>query len=44
MPAPKPISKDMCLAAMNKTKSEIRPNKQDRDNLQGPFTIVETDN
>ena len=21
MPAPKPISKDMCLAAMNKTKS-----------------------
>jgi len=27
----------------NKTKSEIRPNKHDRDNLQGPFTIVETD-
>ena len=28
----------------NKTKSEIRPSKTNRDNLQGPFTIVETDN
>ena len=28
----------------NKTKSEIIPNKQNRDNLQGPFTIIETDN
>ena len=28
----------------NKTKSEIIPNRKDRDNLQGPFTIVETDN
>ena len=26
----------------NKTKSEIIPNKQNKDNLQGPFTIVET--
>ena len=28
----------------NKTKSEIRPSKTNKDNLQGPFTIVETDN
>ena len=27
----------------NKTKSEIIPNRKDRDNLQGPFTIIETD-
>jgi ribosomal protein L37AE/L43A len=27
----------------NKTKSEITPNKTNKDNLQGPFTIVETD-
>ena len=26
----------------NKTKSEIIPNRKDRDNLQGPFTIIET--
>ena len=26
----------------NKTKSEIIPNKQNKDNPQGPFTIVET--
>ena len=28
----------------NKTKSEIRLNKTNKGNLQGPFTIVETDN
>ena len=28
----------------NKTKSEITPLKNHKDNLQGPFTIVETDN
>ena len=28
----------------NKTKSEITPLKNQKDNLQGPFTIVETDN
>ena len=28
----------------NKTKSEIIPNKTQGKNLQGPFTIVETDN
>ena len=27
----------------NKTKSEIIPNRKNRDNLQGPFTIIETD-
>ena len=27
----------------NKTKSEIVPNKTEGKNLQGPFTIVETD-
>ena len=27
----------------NKTKSEIIPNRKDKDNLQGPFTIIETD-
>ena len=27
----------------NKTKSEIRHNKTNKGNLQGPFTIVETD-
>ena len=27
----------------NKTKSEITPLKNTKDNLQGPFTIVETD-
>ena len=26
----------------NKTKSEIIPNRKDKDNLQGPFTIIET--
>ena len=26
----------------NKTKSEIRPDRTNKDNLQGPFTIVET--
>ena len=26
----------------NKTKSEIIPNRKNRDNLQGPFTIIET--
>ena len=25
----------------NKTKSEIRPSKTNKDNLQGPFTIIE---
>tara|TARA_B100000963_G_scaffold312516_1_gene289966 strand:- start:1569 stop:1916 length:348 start_codon:yes stop_codon:yes gene_type:complete len=27
----------------NKTKSEIVPNKKDNSNLQGPFTIIETE-
>ena len=27
----------------NKTKSEIIPNKKDNSNLQGPFTIIETE-
>jgi len=27
----------------NKTKTEITPNKTEGRNLQGPFTIVETD-
>ena len=27
----------------NKTISEIIPNRKNRDNLQGPFTIIETD-
>ena len=26
----------------NKTKSEIIPNRKNKDNLQGPFTIIET--
>ena len=26
----------------NKTKTEIIPNRKDKDNLQGPFTIIET--
>ena len=43
MPAAKPISKDMCLTAMDKTKTEITPSKTEGRNLQGPFTIVETD-
>jgi hypothetical protein len=28
----------------NKIKTEITPSKKDNRNLQGPFTIVETDN
>ena len=28
----------------NKTKTEITPNKNHKDNLQGPFSIIETDN
>ena len=36
--------KSLINDGVNQTKSEIRPNKTNRDNLQGPFTIVETDN